>query len=202
MGKLVQIYFPRATPVAAAVILIGNPACWSRYWGLKWSLQVGKQMKLPWSRPIENSFGDECSCAFAGLVRQPRYVHRTTSTKDPGSCFLAHAHVLEILETMTPSVLLRQDLKLKSLVLKATARLEFWSLAWSSSRYGSVQSDCVMKLKTASLLTSNLRLIVVPLPWPFISIVMFWCYHCHYCQSLVFWGPLLLLLVCLCFQVN
>jgi hypothetical protein len=32
---------------------------------------------------------------------------------------------------MTPSVLLRQDLKLESLVMKNTARLEFWSLTWS-----------------------------------------------------------------------
>lgn len=43
----------------------------------------------------------------------------------PGSYFLAHAHVLEILESMTPSVLLRQDLKLESMVMMNTARLEF-----------------------------------------------------------------------------
>jgi hypothetical protein len=43
----------------------------------------------------------------------------------PGSYFLAHAHVLKVSESMTPSVLLRQDLKLESLVMKNTARLEF-----------------------------------------------------------------------------
>lgn len=136
----------------------------------------------------------------------------------PGSYFLADAHVLEVLESMTPSVLLRQDLKLESLVMKNTARLEFWSLTWSSSRYGSVQSDCVMyrfegsndavfnfcccmsfwASTTKSVLDCGSTSMAI-------STVMFWCYHCHYRQFLVFWGPLLLFLqlyVCLCFHGN
>jgi len=62
----------------------------------------------------------------------------------PDSYFLAQAHMLKTLESMTPSVVLSQDLKLKSLVMEAIARLEFWHLIWSSIRDGSVEYDCVV----------------------------------------------------------
>jgi hypothetical protein len=43
----------------------------------------------------------------------------------PDSYFLAQAHMLKTVESMTPSVVLSQDLKLKSLVMEAIARFEF-----------------------------------------------------------------------------
>jgi hypothetical protein len=45
----------------------------------------------------------------------------------PDSYFLAQAHMLKTLESMSPSVVLSQDLKLKSLVMEA---IDFVNLTW------------------------------------------------------------------------
>ncbi len=122
----------------------------------------------------------------------------------PDSYFLAQAHMLKTVESMTPSVVLSQDLKLKSLVMEAIARFEFWNLTWSSIRDGSVEYDCVVYRVEVSndaffnfcccmcFCASNtnsefacgsvlpLLLLSVPvgfvLPLPFLKLVMFLCY--------------------------